>query len=717
MKKLIALLFLLFSILVNAQNIDIKKIDAFVDSKIGENDPGLMVGIVKDGNIIYEKYRGLANLQHQVKTTKRTRSNIASTAKQFTALMILHLSLEEKLKLDDDIRKYLPKLYPRVKEKIRIRHLLNHTSGIRDYSDLLSIQNKIWWKQMGLNNNDIIELLERQEDLGFAPGSEYMYSNSGYTILAKIIEKVSGKKFNDYSKKFFEELGMDKTSFVKRYMGVIPNKADPYSDWGSGVWLLTPTVTKTNGDGALYTTLKDQLIYEQALQNANHNNNVLLIKSQQPIPNSEITTYGFGLRLGNWLGRTAVHHDGATTGYHSQTIRFQKEKLTVFVMSNNGNISSELIANEITNAILPKKKLENTYDVSINKTQNKTSLESLVGQYRSPKGTIIRIQLREGKLYWKMDNNNPFELQHEKDNLYSIVGNSSTKIGFKIERNNNNELTVFWPSSEKSVYKGIAVFNPTKPELEDYEGQYYSNELEVSFNIELNRQGKLMIWMDGRKNAGKVEVINKNELLFSDYRMKIERDVFDRVTGILVTTKRVLNIRFAKKKKLQFQPKISTENGSINVTTIGSRDGNSSQILLTKNYPNGNEIWSKQFGGKSYDKASSIMATIDGYIIVGSTSSYGKGNYNMYVIKTDKKGKKIWQNTYGGFYNEYGYAVEKTDKGYLIKGTKQWCSSNTDVFNRTCTTNVWFVFIDEKGKELSNKILKEIDTITYPKKK
>lgn len=707
MKKFIALSILLISISVNAQNVDIKKIDAIVDSKIEENDPGLMVGIVKDGNIIYEKYRGLSNIQHQVKTTKRTRSNIASTAKQFTALMILQLSLEGKLKLDDDIRKYLPKLYPAVKEKIRIRHLLNHTSGIRDYSDLMSLQNKVWWKQVGLDNNDVIELLERQEDLGFAPGSREVYSNSGYTILTKIIEEVSGKKFNDYSKKFFEELGMKETSFVKRYMGVIPHKADPYSDWGSGAWLQTPTVTKTNGDGALYTTLKDQLIYEQALQNANHNNNVLLIKSQQPIVNSEITTYGFGLRIGNWSGRTAVHHDGATTGYHSQTIRFQKEKLTVFVMSNNGNISSNLIADEIANSILPKKQTENSYDLSINNIQKKTSLERLIGQYRSPRGTIIRIQLKEGKVYWKMDNNNPFELQHEKDNLYSIAGNSATKISFNV----NKEMTVFWPDSKKRVYEKLSSFQPTRPELEAFEGEYYSSELDVSFNIELNRQRKLMIWMGDREKPGTVEVINKNDLLFSDYRMKVERDVFNRVTGILITTNRVLNNRFKKKTKLQFQPKISTANGSINVTTIGSRDGNSSQILLTKNYPNGNEIWSQQFGGKSYDKASSIMATEDGYIIVGSTSSYGKENYNMYVIKTDKKGKKIWQNAYGGFYNEYGYAVEKTNTGYLIKGTIQNCSSNTDVFNRKCTTNVWFVSIDEKGKEISNQILEKIEQL------
>ena len=191
MRKSITFIILFISIITSAQKIDLKKIDAIVNSKIGEKDPSLFIGIVKNGNIIYERYRGLANLQHQVKVDEKSRSNIASIAKQFTALMILQLSLEEKLSLEDDIRKYLPKLYPGIKGQIKIRHLLNHTSGIRDYADLMSIQQKPWWKQVGLDNNDVIELLEKQEDLSFKSGSRYMYSNSNYTILTKIIEAVS----------------------------------------------------------------------------------------------------------------------------------------------------------------------------------------------------------------------------------------------------------------------------------------------------------------------------------------------------------------------------------------------------------------------------------------------------------------------------------------------------------------------------------------------
>ncbi|WP_188373369.1 serine hydrolase domain-containing protein [Winogradskyella haliclonae] len=702
MKKLLTLFALLISIVLVAQQ-QIKQIDSIVNSKLSDNDPGLFVGVVKDGEIIYENYKGLASLQHNTKIDASSRSNIASTAKQFTALMILNLSLEQKLSLEDDIRKYLPNLYPKIKEKIKIRHLVNHTSGVRDFYDLMSIQQEPWWRREGLDNDNAIELLEKQEDLAFEPGSRYMYSNSGYTLLTKIIEVASGEKFHDYSEKFFNNLGMKNTMFLKNYMAVIPNQALPYSDWGDGVWQQYPMITNLYGDGFLFTSLKDQLIFEQAIQNAKFNNNRLLIESQSPIPNSEIKTYGFGLELGERLNYNSVHHSGGTGSYHSQTIRFPEEKLTVFVMSNNSNLWSGAIADEIAKLLLPKKEAVIAYDKRLKEVSNTIATTKILGQYLSPGNYLIRIERKNNKLTWRNGNNNPIELKKEAQNLYSISYNSKTKIGFY-----KNELILFYPSGKASVYNKIPKQEVTLADLESYVGQYYSTELDVSFTLTL-KNNKLIIALDGWKKKHEVEILNPNELLVFDYILKIERDQFDRVTNILLTTNRVLNNKFIKKTNLKFQPKIKTENGSINVTTIGSRDGQSSQILLTKNYANGNEIWSQQFGGKSYDKASSILATDDGYLIIGSTSSYGKGNYDMFVVKTDKKGNKIWQNSYGDFYNEYGYSAEKTDSGYIVKGTIQKCSSNTDVFNRTCTTNVWYVYIDKNGKELSNEILEEIN--------
>lgn len=350
MRSVFSLFITLISLSLCGQTERFKELDSLIEATVKRDHPGVGVGIVQDGSIIYERYRGLSNLQHQIPFSEKTRSNIASTAKQFTALMILDLSLKKKLGLNDDLRKYFPKLFKEVDAEIKIRHLINHTSGIPEYVNLLSKEGPVWWKRVGLDNNDVIVLLEKQKELEFEPGSSYAYSNSNYILLAEIIEQITQVSFTDYSKTFFESLGMKETSFVERYMGVIPNRANPYSDWGRGEWWETPTVTKTNGDGFLYTTLRDQLIYEQKLQSVQ--NDILLKMSQQPIVNSEIKTYGFGLKLQDRLNRKAIHHDGVTFGFHCQTIRFPKERLTIFIMSNNGNIRSDLMADKIAQYFL-----------------------------------------------------------------------------------------------------------------------------------------------------------------------------------------------------------------------------------------------------------------------------------------------------------------------------------------------------------------------------
>ncbi len=701
MKTCSSIMLLFCTLFMSAQEAEISKIDSIIASKVKENHPGIAVGIVKEGRVIYEKYLGLANLQHQVKFDENTRSNIASTAKQFTALMILDLSLNEKLSLEDDIRTYLTNVYPKVKEKIKIRHLLNHTSGIRDYVELLDLDGAVWWQRFALDNDDVLELIENQEELGFVPGSTYSYSNTNYNLLTKIIEKVTDKTFNEYSKRFFENLGMTETSFVESYMKVIPNRANPYSDWGRGEWWQVPTVTKTNGEGFLFTTLKDQLNYEIAVQNANHNNNILLIESQKSIPNSTFKNYGFGLELEGKFGRKAVHHSGGTYGFHSQVYRFPEEKLSVFIMSNNGNISSNLIAQSITKILLPKSTKKASYNSNFYEAKNIKNKVSVLGKYTYPNvNKVVEILKKGDKTYWK-EKNFTVEMVSETNNTFSFSNNPKLKVIFY-----EDKMTEYYVSGKTMEYKRIdtAPFKNYKSLI----GKYYNEELKVSFGINFTKENELQFKLSTNKGSNKIQIYTRKYLQAHDFFLNVERDAFDRVIEILLTYGRALNIRFKKKNNLKYQPKIATKNGTIQVTTIGSKRGNTSDILLTKNDVKGNEIWYKRLGGSSWDKASSILATEEGYLIIGSTSSYGNGNYDMFVIKTDKKGNKIWQNTYGGFYNEYGYSAEKTDLGFIIKGTIQNCPNNTDI-NRKCITNVWFVTIDRNGEEISNKVLEEIE--------
>jgi CubicO group peptidase (beta-lactamase class C family) len=181
----------------------LKKLDSIATQDVPKNAPGIATAIINNGNVIFQSYAGIANFKDNLKIDKDTRFNIASNGKQFPALAILILEDEKKLKLSDDIRQYLPELYPKIKSKITINDLLNHTSGIRDVYDLWSLKGMTWW-EYSFKNNDVLELIKKQEDLNFEPSTKYLYSNTNYILLAIIVEKISRSTFKEYTDVIFQ---------------------------------------------------------------------------------------------------------------------------------------------------------------------------------------------------------------------------------------------------------------------------------------------------------------------------------------------------------------------------------------------------------------------------------------------------------------------------------------------------------------------------------
>lgn len=676
-------------------------LDSIIKSYVNDSTPGLFVGIVQNGTIVYEGYAGLANLQHNVAANKNTRCNIASTAKQFVALMALDLEMKGKLSLEDDIRTYLPKLYPNVTDKIKIKHLITHTSGVRDYCDLMSIQGDPWWRREGLDNDDVLEMFEEQKDLGDIPGSQYRYSNTGYILLAKIIEKITDTEFTDYSTAFFQNLGMNNTVFMDNYMAVMPNLASPYNDWGDGKWQQWPTLVDVHGDGALFTTLHDQLVYEIAVQKAVAEKNTLLIKSQSEVPNTGISKYGFGLELGNKFGFRSVFHAGGTGAYSSQMYRFPDEQLTVFVMSNNGTVWTDGVARKAARMFLPKKERKPNYPEEIANNPSFQSKDAL-GYYQSPDGYIICIEEEGEIIQWRNATYNPYPLSEEKAGIYTFDINSRLKAIFASDR-----VVYSTGAGIEEEYFRMENTPLSTNDLEQLTGKYKSEELGTEYEMFLE-EGKLMVRSEEDDDAEEIEIVNKNHLMVSGNFMTIERDALDRTVSIRLTANRAANVRFKKITELKTNSRIETNFGSIGVTTVYAQDGHSSQILITANESNGNELWSKQYGGKSFDKASAIIETEDGYLIIGSTSSYGVGNYDVIVLQIDAKGKKLWQKTYGKQMNDYGYALEATASGFVVKGTTQHCQNSDDSLNTPCDTNVWWVEIDKQGNQLSENVLEPI---------
>ncbi|MEL6254530.1 MAG: serine hydrolase domain-containing protein [Bacteroidota bacterium] len=699
------LLIFLLPFFLTAQNEKLEKIDELFKSKIQGKVPGAALGIVKDGQIIYEKYLGYANLEHMIPVDVNTRFNIASTAKQFTALCILNLELEGKLELEDDFRKYLHGFYEDIEHPITIASMLTHSSGIRDYSDLLSVEGDPWWKRVGYGNKEVVQLLKAQKDLNFEPGSQYSYSNSNYTLLSEIVAKLSGKSFLEYTRELFDKLGMPNSQYCDNYMAVIPNKSLPYNNWGDGKWQQYPMVVDLNGDGFLFTTLKDQLSWETFLQT--ETDNPLASKSQEAIPSSEIKSYGYGIELEDYKGLKMRAHEGATGSYNSQVVRFPEQKVSIFVMTNNGKFWSYGVAREVADIILNLED-EIVAEEGFYPDTAKASvleLEDILGKYRSKKGSYVEIRKDGEDIVWQRYNSNPVRLLDLGGDLYDYERYPVNKIHFRKDQE-KSYLDIYFPGSDVGTYSRIEEESISEGYIAALAASYFNEELKISIQILEKGEENFSLVLDGDTIAG--DILFKDHLAARSYRLSPGYDRFGRVNKILLDYGRNQNIRFARQHKAKFPRKMKTADGGEIVigTTSESYGKGKGDILLSKSGPDGNQDWFEIYGGTSYEQASSFIRTNDGgYLIVGSTSSYGKGNYEVFLVKTDSEGNELWERYFGDEYNEYGLTAKQLENGaYEILGTKQICDNHQ--FDN-CEKYIWRLEIDERGNLIKDDLLEK----------
>ncbi|MGH9381900.1 MAG: serine hydrolase domain-containing protein, partial [Thermoanaerobaculia bacterium] len=220
------------------------------------DSPGCALGVVRDGELVYARGYGMANLEHGVPITPGTVFDIGSTSKQFAATATVLLAEEGRLSLDDEVRKWIPELRD-YGAPLTIRHLLHHTSGLRDYLTLMSL---VGTSFDGLTtDDDALDIIARQRELNFPPGSEHLYSNSGYFLLSQIIERASGQSLREYAgTRIFEPLGMDDTHFHDDHTHVVPRRATAYAPLSEdGAFRIDMSLFEQTGDGAVYTTIDD----------------------------------------------------------------------------------------------------------------------------------------------------------------------------------------------------------------------------------------------------------------------------------------------------------------------------------------------------------------------------------------------------------------------------------------------------------------------------
>lgn len=519
------------------------RLDSIATQDVPPGAPGVATGVVRDGQVIYERVAGYADLSDSIRITPRTRFNIASNGKQFTALAVLMLAEEGKVHLSDDIRMYLPTLYPDLESPISIEHLLNHSSGIRDVYDLWSLQGLTWWEH-SFANADALALLERQRTLNFTPGTRRLYSNSNYILLAEIIAKASGESFVQYTTRLFQRLNMPHTAFVADYRNIAGPIARPYFNFDT--WTSYDWIWNVCGDGNLFTTLEDQLTWEKVLQRGATSDlpPSIIRKSQELTGNASIQDYGYGLEFGTYHGLPYRYHTGATGAWKAVVLRFPGEMLAIVTMINTGKADPATQTWQMADVLLNRAPGAVNFPTQPAAPGPFVPVEEALGIYLNESAFSFRFVEQEGDLYLKRWGRNDIRLVRESDNVFHQWNDPAFKQEFR--RNDRGEMEV------TAYYTTHTPYTLTRENVDwsgfDFRalaGRFVNEETGVALSIRYVEDGAYQVMMAGQERPA--SLVSPTTLLLDSYRIDIPAFMGGKAPGqLLLHTDRTRSLRFTR---------------------------------------------------------------------------------------------------------------------------------------------------------------------------
>jgi len=379
-----------------------KTVFARWDSTTG---PGCAVGVDRAGQPRYTRAFGEADLEYDIPNKPSTIFEAGSISKQFTAAATVLLALDGKLNLEDDVRKYVPEL-PQYERPITIRHLLNHTSGLRDWGEIAGLAG--WPRETRVHTHDhVLDILSRQRALNYPPGDKYSYTNSGYNLLAIIVSRVSGEPFAIFSReRLFKPLGLTSTQWRDDFRRVVKGRAQAYSRENGGQWELEMPFENVHGNGGLLTTVSDLLTWTAMLEHPTPTWKPMVdsMHVRGRLTNGDTISYALGLFISDYRGVHRVEHSGATAGYRAELLRFPGKGLAVAVLCNAANANPVLYASQLVDSLLPglgpvAARPERPRPDSATWRPNASDLAAYVGTYYSPDvETALEVSVTNGAL-------------------------------------------------------------------------------------------------------------------------------------------------------------------------------------------------------------------------------------------------------------------------------------------------------------------------------
>ena len=530
--------------------------DKSVTSKVDEifarfdkpDSPGCALAVIRDGQIIYKRGYGMSNLEYGVPISPRSIFHIASISKEFTALAIVMLAQQGKLSLDDDVRKYVSEV-PDFGERITIRHLIHHTSGLRDQWSLLELAG--WREDDVITEGDILDLISRQKALNFKPGDEHLYSNTGYTLLAVIVKRVSGQSLRDFAEaNIFKPLGMTRTHFHDDHSMIVKERTSAYQPRTGGGLKISIPVFDTYGATSLFTTVEDMAKWDQNFVDKKVGGEASMEQMLAPgvLNNGKKLTYAFGLSLGEYKGLKTVGHGGSDAGYRADFLRFPDQRFSVVCLCNISSANPSMLTRRVADIYLadqlkpePVREGKPTATAATGEKPTEQELASKVGVYTERKsGETVRIEIKEGKLTVAVGEGLTL-VPVTKDRFHVL--HSMAKLTFDGVANGHPQRILVFDegAKEPTVLEYVAA---TRAHLAEYAGVYYSEELDTRYTIVV-KDDKLALRRRKFEDTALVPS-SADEFTTNIGSIKFSRDAQKRVSGFELNSGRVRHLRFVK---------------------------------------------------------------------------------------------------------------------------------------------------------------------------
>ena len=501
--------------------------------------PGCAVGVSLNGESVFEKAFGLAEMEHNIPNTPQTIFESGSVAKQFTAAALVLLAQDGKLSLDDPVKKYIPEL-PDYDKPVTIRHILNHTAGLRDWGSVMALTGAGRGDRV-ITQDIALDVITHQRALDFTPGAEYSYSNSGYNLAAIIVERVSKQRFGDFlSERIFKPLGMKNSSIRDDYRRLVPGRAQGYSkDGNTAPWKLNMPIMNVYGNGGMLTTVGDWLKWNAALDAKTMGVPfVESLETQGVLNDGRKISYALGLDVGNYKGIKEVSHSGGTAGYQTFLARFPDKKLSVAAMCNGFPPSSGDIVYGVVDEIFgPFPTEAPVAGVTVAEEQ----LKKYVGTWKNEKTrNPNQMILDKGEL---KINGGP--LKPVAEGAFMLGDRKAKFIANKDGVPEAMEIANTDGSTTRLLFE--REWKPTPADLDDFAGDWYSEEAQSRVSLKVEN-GNLNLIL--RPVASfQLRPVYKDAFSAQGYVMWFTRDASGKIDKLHVGTGRMRDMLFERVRK------------------------------------------------------------------------------------------------------------------------------------------------------------------------